>query len=440
VDRPHRHPAIDVLRDHGPRGRALTANLSGRGAIESEALGATVRLSDGREVLDFGSYAVAMLGHRPAEVVEAVEHQLRRLPTSTHVLANEAEATFNARLVNMLNPSLTRIWTGSSGADVIEAALKLARLRTGRMSVLGLVGGYHGKSLGALAVTHNDRYRQGLEPLLAAGHHVPFERNALLDELTTGRYAAFVFEPVQGEGGVQPLTPSILREAIDVAHAHGTMAIADEIQCGMGRAGCISLSEEWELPVDAIAFGKVLGGGVMPLSALACNDELFDPLQRDPFRHSMTFSGHPLSCAAGVAAMDLIQAAIPKIGEVHRCIAAEMPRLLAVTPDFFCGARGRGLMWGLETVSAEAAGFVLAELAPRGLITSPCLSKPDVIRLLPPVLATSEQITSAFDVITSAVEVARGSLGLAQRDTCHGVNVAIEQDEGGSTWFTTMRS
>ena len=285
----------------------LGQKLVGKGAVELTASGAEVRLSDGRVVLDFSSYAVTLVGHRHPHVVAAVQAGLERMPTSTRSLCNPVTVEAAARLVGAFPDSgLTRVWFGLSGSDAVDAALKLARLRSGRSAIAAVEGGFHGKALGALAATWSPRYRTGLDDVLAPAVHLPLRPSALAEAADRQPLAALVVEPIQGEGGVRPVPVDILRRWRDDARDLGIAFVADEIQVGFGRCGPPSLAVETGLEPDALLLGKPLGGGVLPLSAVLTSEDLWSPLSADPLLHTSTFSGHPLCCAAALAALDLL--------------------------------------------------------------------------------------------------------------------------------------
>ncbi|MEU6721112.1 aspartate aminotransferase family protein [Nonomuraea sp. NPDC046802] len=387
-------------------GLVLGQKLAGSGAWEVSATGAWVVLSDGRQLLDFGSYAVALFGHRHPRVVSELTDQLGRIPTSTRTLLNPRSVELADRLVGALQPSrLSRAWFGLNGCDAVEVALKLARVQTGRMRVLAVEGGFHGKSLGALGATWNPRYREPLADALAPVTHIPPTPDAVAREVARGDVAAFLFEPVQGEGGIIPVAPELLRQWARDARANDVFVIADEIQTGFGRCGFLSLSQHYGIDVDAILFGKSMGGGVMPLSALVCTNELYQPLLQDPFLHSSVFSGHPLSCAAGSAALDLLSEHLDAIRALSNSFENMLASLVKKHDAVLTGFRGVGLLWGVECVSPAAAGNLLVELATAGLIVSPCLGRPDVIRLLPPAILNREDLEAAFGMLDRSVAV-----------------------------------
>ncbi|SDF99007.1 putrescine aminotransferase [Sinosporangium album] len=398
-----RDAARDVLgqvRAHLSPRLALVYGMNGAGAVEAGGAGARVDLSDGRSALDFGSYAVTLLGRRHPDVVRAVVAELETMAVSTRVLANGTTAHFAARLADYADPGrLTRVWLGLNGSDAVEAALKLARLATGRSRVVAVEGAYHGKSMGALAATSNHRYRRSLEPLLGGVTHLPADAAAVPGAFEPGDVAAVIVEPVQGEGGVKPLDPAFLTALAAAARKHGAFLIADEIQTGLRRCGERALSVSLGLRPDAVLYGKALGGGVQPLSALVATEELYAPLAADPFVHTTTFSGHPLGAAAGAAALRAVEELAPRGTRLAALLAGGLERLKRRHPGLVTAVRGRGLLWGVEFGPAGAAGDVLLELTRRGLIVSPCLGRPEVIRLVPPLVAGDDQVEEALDIL-----------------------------------------
>lgn len=409
---------IDAIKRHLSPGLALGYKMAGRDAVEVEAEGATVTLSDGRRAVDFGSYGVTLLGHRHPAVVRAVERQLGSLPTATRTLANPAVAAFAVALLDRFDGVFQRLWIGTDGADAVEVAVKLARRRTDRLRVLAVQGGFHGKTLGALALTASSAFRTGLEPLLGQVTHVGRDDVAGVEaELERGDVAAVVFEPVQGEGGVRRLEPDVMRRWSAAAHAAGAYVISDEIQCGLRRCGPFSIARAEGVEPDAVLLGKALGGGVLPLSAMVATDDLYSPLARDPTWHTATFGGHPLACAAGTAALDAIDAASVRAREIAARLERELGDLAASRQAVVSEVRGRGLLWGIQFRSAGLAGTVLVDLAEQGLLVSPCLSAPETIRLLPPMVASDAELDVAVDALGHALDEAEsvGEDGAAGR-------------------------
>ena len=389
---------------HLSPGAALSAKMLGAGATEARASGAVVVLSDGRELLDFGSYAVTLLGHRHPTVLAALAESLATMPTTTRVLANPVTAAFAAELSERCGGSLPRVWLGGNGADAVEAALKLARRGSGRMRVLVVEGAFHGKTLGALALTRNPVFRQGLERLLGPASELPrSDPEAVRRETERGDVAALVFEPIQGEAGVRVLDQAILARWVADARAAGAFVISDEIQAGLRRSGPFSPALAAGLEPDAVLFGKALGGGLMPLSALVANEALASPLVSNPTWHSATFSGHPLACAAGRAALVAVEAEAANASAVAASIGAGLRDLAAKHPGVIAEVRGAGLIWGVELASPGAAGAALIGLAERGLLVSPCLSSTSTVRLLPPMVTSPGQAAEALAILAATL-------------------------------------
>jgi putrescine aminotransferase len=392
------------IERHFSPGAALSAKVLGGGAAEVAASGAVVTLSDGRELLDFGSYAVTLLGHRHPAVLAALAESLATMPTATRVLANPVTAAFAAELSARCGGSMQRVWLGSDGADAVEAALKLARRSSGRMRVLVVEGAFHGKTLGALALTRSPVFRAGLEPLLGSVTELSREDpDAVRREAAAGDIAALVVEPIQGEAGVRVLNPALLARWAADARAAGAFLISDEIQVGLRRSGPFSPSLAAGLEPDAILFGKALGGGLMPISALVATEALAAPLIADPTWHSATFSGHPLACAAGRAALVAIEEEATNGSAVAEVLGDCLPELAAAHPGVIAGIRGAGLIWGIEFASPGAAGAALIDLAQRGLLVSPCLSSTSTVRLLPPMVTSPGQAADALAILAATL-------------------------------------
>lgn len=386
----------------------LAQKLNSGGAFEKSADGAEVTLSDGRVLVDFGSYAVTLLGHRHRAVVAAVERCLSTMPTSTRVLPNAYPIELARALAELVSsPTLTRVCFAVSGADAVEIALKLARVQTGRTRVLAVEGAFHGKSLGALGVTWSPRYKppplgDGAAPVTFLSPDDPFAAlRAGLDDV-----AAIIFEPVQGESGAHPIAHAVLEQWCSDARRHGAFVIADEVQCGFYRCGHASRAVADGLTPDAVLLGKALGGGIMPLAAALVTEEMYRPLRDEPFLHSSTFSAHPLSCAAGLGAIEAVEQELPRLEAVAGAVEAMLQDLHSEFSDVIVAVHGCGLLWGIELASPALAGEVLLDLASSGLVISPCLGRPEVLRLLPPLVATDHHLKLATTALHRAVRAA----------------------------------
>ena len=331
------------------------------------------------------------------------------MPVSSRVLGNRATAALAEALVGWADPGrLTRVWLGLNGSDAVEAALKAARRATGRLGIIAVEGAYHGKSLGALAATWNERYRAGLTPLLGGVTHIPAEAGAIAGAFAAGDVAAVLVEPIQGEAGVRPLSPGFLHALTAAARDAGAFVIADEIQTGMRRCGPRLVSTADGLTPDAVLLGKALGGGVQPVSAMVATPEFHQCLSADPFLHTTTFSGHPLGAAAGVAALTAVEELAPRGDRVSEIFGAGLARLAGRHPSLVAEVRGRGLLWGIDVATAAAAGHLLMDLGVHGLVVSPCLGRPESLRLLPPMVATDADLEEALSILDDVLAAVPG--------------------------------
>ncbi|MBB2893350.1 putrescine aminotransferase [Flexivirga oryzae] len=362
-----------------------------------------MELNNGRQLIDMGSYAVPLFGHRPAAVADEVRATLDRLPVTTRLVANPVAAAYLRELSNYVNRAdLTRVWLGLNGTDAVEAALKFAVAATRVPSILAVKGGYHGKSLFSLAATWDPARKEPVRGVLPDARHIDVAANAVARALDERPAAALIFEPLQAEGGGHLIPAEVMRQWVADAHDRGTFVIADEIQCGFHRCGPVSLALEAGADVDAVLLGKPLGGGVMPLSAVVTTDRLWGDMATDPYLHTATFSAHPLSCAAGRAALQL---AVTTCEE--RSIAEQrLSRLVADVAeqcDVVQRAEAHGLFAVFDVGTAEQAGAVVTHAARAGLLVAPCTTSPTSIRLLPSLTTTPEQWHRAQSIMCRAL-------------------------------------
>ncbi|MGH2907077.1 MAG: aminotransferase class III-fold pyridoxal phosphate-dependent enzyme [Solirubrobacterales bacterium] len=398
---------FDAISTHASRRLSLINQLAGEGAVEATGEGALVTLSDGREMIDFGSYAVPLLGHRHPIVVRAVEEQLRQMPISTRSLANPAAAELASRLGGMLSGDLQRIWFGLNGSDVVDLAVRLARHQTGRGRILAVEGAFHGKTAAALPLTWSAD-SDDLDPLVT--HVARDDPESVARECAAGDVAALIVEPIQGESGVQPIAVSTLERWRETTREHEALFISDEIQVGFHRCGHLAYAEALGITPDVLLLGKALGGGVLPLSALASGDRTFAPLLKDPFWHSATFAGNPLSCSAGIGALDAIDTIGDRPKMVSQALEVHLRGLGDDFPSLVSEVRGDGLLWGVEFASVEAAGFMLLNLTRLGMLVSPCMSNPSCLRLSPPAITSDELLDRAKELLVAALNATLSEL------------------------------
>lgn len=384
------------------------------------AEGAWLTDERGRRFLDFyAQYGAAALGHNSHAATEALLEALhQREPALVQPYrAPHADALADA-LARATGQSFC-VFT-STGAETVEAALKLARSRTGRPLIVAAHGAYHGKTLGALAATGQPQYQDGFGPLAPGFLHVRFGDADELERLLVLRaneIAAVLLEPIQGERGVIVPPPGYLPKVRALCTAHGVPLIFDEIQTGLGRTGALLYSEIEGVRPDALLLSKALGGGLFPLGALLVDRSLWD--ERFALRHSSTFANHNLACRVGLAVLRELteRGLIAEAARKGAILQARLRELAARHPGVVAEVRGRGLLAALELrPPPDGSGFFLSyfryqglyayaaaqALAERhGVLVLPSLGSGEVLRLAPPLTITEAEIDQALDGLDS---------------------------------------
>jgi len=375
------------------------------GLVVRDARGATIHDAEGREFLDLlAGMGVANVGHAHPEVVAAVRTQAER---HLHVMVygefvQEAQVRLAARLAGLLPAPLSVAYFTSSGAEAVDGALKTARKATGRRRFVAFAGGFHGDTWGALSVGGNPVYRRPFEPLLPDVDLLPFDEVGALADIDE-RTAAVIVEPVQAEGGVripQPeFLPALRRRCDDV----GALLVLDEVVTGFGRTGRLFAHEHHAVVPDLLVLAKALGGG-LPLGAFVGSPSLMATLRHDPpLAHVTTFGGHPLSCAAGLAALEVVLR--ERLAVRAAALGADMRQQLAalVGRGGLAAVRGIGLLLGLEFVDAAACSTFTRRAWEQGLILNWTLHRDTVARLAPPLVLTDDEAARALARIATAL-------------------------------------
>ncbi|HEX7973237.1 MAG TPA: aspartate aminotransferase family protein [Anaerolineales bacterium] len=356
--------------------------------------GALLWDSQGREYIDcMGGHGVANLGHAHPEVAKAIADQACTLVTCPETFYNPQRAELVEKLTSLV-PALQRVFLCNSGTEAVEAAIKFARLSTGRSQIIAAMRGFHGRTLGALSATWNKAYRQPFEPLVPGFVHVPYNNLAALEQAIGGDTAAVLLEVVQGEGGVYPADPAYLLEARRLCSQYGALLIIDEIQTGFGRTGKMFAIEHSGLTPDLLCLAKSIAGG-LPMGAVLIGPQVQG---LGPGLHGSTFGGNPLACAASLAALGVMER------EQLPQQAAEkgthlMIRLRDIPSPLVREVRGLGLIVGIE-LKKKVAPYLQA-LESRGVIALP--AGMTVIRLLPPLVITHEQLDRVVDALTEVL-------------------------------------
>ncbi|QIK76417.1 acetylornithine transaminase [Nocardioides piscis] len=356
--------------------------------------------SDGREYVDFlGGIAVNSLGHAHPAVVAAVTTQLQTLGHVSNLFTSEPQIALAERLLALLGAD-GRVFVSNSGAEANEAAFKLTR-RTGRTHVVAAEGGFHGRTMGALALTSKAAYREPFEPLPGTVTFVPYGDAAALAAAVTDETAAVLLEPVQGEAGVRVPPDGYLSAARRVCDDHGALLWLDEVQTGIGRTGtwfAHQLASGQGVTPDIMTLAKGLGGG-FPIGVtigVGATGALFEP-----GNHGTTFGGNPVACAAALAVLETIE----KDGLLDSASALGKTLRDGLPDPRVVEIRGEGLMIGLE-LSVDAPRTVSAALDQGFVINA---TGPSTIRLLPPLVLTDADATALIDAWPRILDAAERS-------------------------------
>jgi len=389
-------------------GRLL--KFSGYGVIEDRAEGCLVYDQNNQAYLDCaGGYGVFSLGHRHPAVIEAVKAQLDRMPLSAKVFFNQPCAQLSETLARITPGALQHSFFCNSGAEAIEAALKFARLATGRSEFVSALNAFHGKTLGALSISGRELYRKPFEPLLPDCRLVPYGDTRALEETVSEHTAAVILEPIQGEGGIIIPPADYLREAQEICRRQGALFILDEVQTGLGRTGRMFAAEHWGLEPDILCLAKALGGGVMPIGAVIGTREVWQAIRNSPLLHTSTFGGNSLACVAALAAIRILEG--ERLPERAQVMGRRLQDALAATgadfPQVVAEVRGMGLMIGVELTREGYGGAVIMEMARQRVIGVYTLNNPKVIRFEPPLIISTEQVDHAATAFRAAVERAQ---------------------------------
>jgi putrescine aminotransferase len=393
---------------------ARVMKLSGS-PVEVCASGVTIVDQDGKEYLDFaGGYGVFTLGHRHPRVIAAVKAQLDAMALSGRTMFNPLMGRLAKRLAELTPGDLQISFFSNSGAEAVEAALKLARAATQRTRIVATHGAYHGKTLGALSVSGRDAFRAPFEPLLPDVVHVPFGDLAALDAVATDA-AAIIVEPVQGEGGVYGAPPGYLAGIRALCDRTGALFVADEVQTGLGRCGALFGCDLAGVVPDVMTLAKGLSGGVVPIGATIARAAVWNAAYaREPLLHSSTFGGSEIACAAALAALDVLidDDLVTNARERGRQLLAGARAIAARAPAAIADVRGAGLLVGVELTNEGYGGAIIPDLLKRGVTAAWTLNAQRVIRLEPPLIVSAEQVDAALHALDAAVATAVDRLGV----------------------------
>ncbi|WP_049983819.1 aspartate aminotransferase family protein [Halorubrum sp. BV1] len=361
------------------------------------ASGDGVYLTDttGTEYLDFGaSYACTPVGHCHPEVVDAATSQIEELLYVQASYPHAARTALYEKLSATGPGDIDNVWLCNSGTEANEAALKFARHATGREKIVATTQGFHGRTMGALATTWKQKYKQGFEPLAGGVEFVEYGDAEAMREAVDDETAAVILEPLQGEGGINPAPTAYLQSVREATEKAGAAMIVDEIQTGLGRTGSLWAAETHDVVPDVLTTAKGLGSG-LPIGATLCRDWIAE----DAGNHGSTFSGGPVVSAAAGATLDVIEREdlSAHADEVGAYLRGELTDRLG---DDIRDVRGDGLMVGIEV--KRGSNRLLRDLAMNHQILALPAGR-TVLRLLPPLTIEREHADAVVDAIAEVI-------------------------------------
>ncbi len=340
------------------------------------------------------------IGHSHPALVEAICAQAGRLMQTTNLFYTQAQLDLLAQLGPLLPPGLARSFFVSSGAEAMDGALKVAHRATGRTQFVSTLNSFHGRTIGALSVIGQAKHRDPYRALLPEPVFVPFGDLDAARAAIDGRTAAFVVEPIQGEGGVNVAPPGYLAAVRDLCHEHGALLILDEIQTGIGRTGKLFACEHDGVVPDVMTLGKGLGGG-FPVAAFVTTEEVAATVSLGD--HGGTYAGNPLACAAVSAVLRVVtEEKLPeRAAELGDRVLERLREFAADEPGVADDVRGRGLLIGMSLTDTERAATLSLRAAEAGVMLNVTAGR--VMRLFPALNVPEEDLWPALETVLALV-------------------------------------
>ncbi|MDP3035468.1 MAG: acetylornithine transaminase [Methanobacteriaceae archaeon] len=362
----------------------------------SHGKGAEVWDVEGKSYLDcFAGVAVNNVGHAHPKVALAICHQAQRMIHCSNVYYTQEQVEL-AKLLTQVSPH-DRVFFANSGAEANEGAIKLARKYTGKGEIISTDNSFHGRTLATVTATGQDKYKEPFKPLPGGFKHVPYGDIQAMVEAITEDTAAIILEPIQGEGGVIVPPEGYLQNVRNICRQRDILLILDEIQTGFGRTGEMFASNLFGVEPDITTIAKAMGGGY-PIGAILANERIASAFE--PGDHGSTFGGNPLGCAAAKAAIEVIldENLVHQSQELGAYLKANLEQM-ASKYEIVKEVRGKGLMIGIELT--KSCGDVVTEAREQGVLVN-CTAD-TVVRLLPPLIITKEQLDVVVKVLDAAL-------------------------------------
>ncbi|MHB9040720.1 MAG: aspartate aminotransferase family protein [Melioribacteraceae bacterium] len=357
--------------------------------------GARLWDDQGNEYIDMAAgISVANIGHGNEKVAQAISEQAATLITCPNTFYNDKKALFLEKLFEIAPKNLTRAFLTNSGTEAVEAAIKFARLNSGKTKFIAAMKGFHGRTMGALSATYKKEYREGFEPLVPGFTFVPYNNFEKLAEAVDSDTAAIILEPVQGEGGINVGNKEYFQKVRQLCDEKNIFLIIDEIQSGFCRTGKMFAIEHLGIEADMMTVAKSIAGG-FPMGALLCSDKI----KIEKSKHGSTFGGNPLACAAGIAAIDFMtENKLWEEAEAKGKYFKEKLEKLQLSK--IREIRIIGLMIGIEL--KDKVQPVIIELLSKGIISLPAGTT--VLRMLPPLVISYEELDTVVEKLAEVLK------------------------------------
>ncbi|UTR13393.1 ornithine--oxo-acid transaminase [Salipaludibacillus sp. LMS25] len=371
--------------------------------VISKAEGVWVEDPEGKRYMDMlSAYSAVNQGHRHPKIIEALKQQADRITLTSRAFHNDQLGTFYEKVSRLTGKNM--VLPMNTGAEAVETAVKAVRrwayrvkgVEANKAEIIVCQDNFHGRTMTAVSLSSNDTYKQDFGPMLPGIKVIPYGDSAALKAAITPNTAAFLFEPIQGEAGINIPPQGFLKEAYTICKQEDVLYVADEIQCGLARSGKMFACDWEEVEPDIYILGKALGGGVMPISVVAANDDILGVFE--PGSHGSTFGGNPLACAVSIAALDVIED--EKLVEKSNRLGDYLTEQLKnISNPNIKEVRGRGLFIGVELT--EPARSYCEKLKEKGLLCKE--THENVIRFAPPLIISKEDLDWAIEQINDVL-------------------------------------
>lgn len=378
----------------------LMANVFGkRQIVITKGKAATLWDANGKEYVDcMGSYGVALLGHCHPKVVKAIKEQAETLISCHASLYNNKRSEFLQKITAISPKGLNKAFLSNSGAESVECAIKLARKYTGKPEIIAMMGAFHGKTMGALSATWDKKYREPFMPLVPEFKHVPPGNLEKVKDAISEKTAAVLLEPIRGEGGIRMPPDGYLQGLREICNEKNVLLMFDEVQTSFGRTGKLFGCQNWAVTPDIMSLAKPFAGG-LPIGITLAKENVMAAFKVG--EHSTTFSGGPVVCAAGCAAIDALMEEnltekAATTGTYFKTRLEELRGKHKIVKE----VRGLGLMLGME-LRFDVLNIIL-KCADRGVLILD--AGRNVLRFLPPLVITKEQVDKTITVLDKVLE------------------------------------